>query len=595
MGSAAALAFLYLLHIILRFINPAQCFVDSELMQFITEYFSRKSVSTLVLFTCSDTGFCSHRGALEKEWPPGVLPADKLRTEHQCLSRQDQGQLWLQLRQNLLKFLTFSSRLWLYAPGDEQRTATLQTIVPQDFYSVGVFLDYTCPAGRETLVLNSGREYLNGSHHWLVSSDSPQVPRVVDELRLRLDSELVWATRENGTITLHDLYKIDHNWPVVHTVAGSWHVSTGLKYNLTQWKYHASRRGDLQGLNLLAALMANLLLSPSLPTSVLPPTNFLHFSPARHSPVGFDESYVVTAVTTPTYGYVTEDDKYEGIVRMVGESEVNMTISIMIVSNKKRLEHMHYLACPMKIFRLAAIFRNPPTRGGYYALLETFSPVVWLFVLLTWLLVAVFLRLLAWLQARVSRSRHEDLDETHGWSDVMLLIFGVLAEQGASTWLDSRWIAWRLAFFVMLVLTVLLNTYYGACVMSALLTETSNDIRTVRDLINSPLKFAAEKVQYGILLFEIDNNPVIQELRKKKMVGRRGEKPVYYTREEGVKKVLQENFAFHTDAYTVYSLIEQTFPDEEKCSLTEIKVFPITEQYVVVPHSSPLKEPLTWG
>ncbi|XP_063229123.1 uncharacterized protein LOC134534571 [Bacillus rossius redtenbacheri] len=114
---------------------------------------------------------------------------------------------------------------------------------------------------------------MNGSHHWLVFSDTPLVPVEVDKLRLRLDSELVWVTRESGsgTFTFHDLYKIDHNWPVVDTVTGTWHMSTGLRYNLAQWKYHPSRRGNLQGLNLLGVLIVTNISTENIHEEILKP------------------------------------------------------------------------------------------------------------------------------------------------------------------------------------------------------------------------------------------------------------------------------------------------------------------------------------
>ncbi|XP_063237474.1 ionotropic receptor 75a-like [Bacillus rossius redtenbacheri] len=165
----------------------------------------------------------------------------------------------------------------------------------------------------------------------------------------------------------------------------------------------------------------------------------------------------------------------------------------------------------------------------------------------------------------------------------------------AGTSLDSRRAAWRLLLLVMLVLTVLLNNYYGACVVSSLLTEPPSSITTVRHLIDSPLGFGAEKMFYSSIMFELSSNPLVKELYNKKMLGRHGEKPVYYTREEGVTKMMREDFVFHTEAIPLYELINEKYHGEEKCRLTEIKVFPSLDMYIVVPHKSPLKEMLMCG
>ncbi|XP_063228264.1 ionotropic receptor 75a-like [Bacillus rossius redtenbacheri] len=210
--------------------------------------------------------------------------------------------------------------------------------------------------------------------------------------------------------------------------------------------------------------------------------------------------------------------------------------------------------------------------------------------MLMWLLIAVFLRLMSWIQNTVSQDYHEDIDDRHTWSDVMLLIAGTLGEQGSD--LSSRWVTWRLVFLTMLVLTVLLNNYYGACVVSSLLSETPLTIRTVRHLIDSPLRFGAEDNNYNRKFLEFDSDPTVHELYRKKMAGRRD---VYSSREEGVRKMLRDQFAFHVEVITVYPLIETTFPDSEKCSLTEVTVYPTVKSYVSVPFKSPFQEILTSG
>jgi hypothetical protein len=53
--------------------------------------------------------------------------------------------------------------------------------------------------------------------------------------------------------------------------------------------------------------------------------------------------------------------------------------------------------------------------------------------------------------------------------------------------MESKWMTWRIAFLVTLVQVVLLNAYYGACMVSDLLQPPPRTIQNVRDLINSKL------------------------------------------------------------------------------------------------------------
>ena len=89
----------------------------------------------------------------------------------------------------------------------------------------------------------------------------------------------------------------------------------------------------------------------------------------------------------------------------------------------------------------------------------------------------------------------------------------------------------------------------------------------------------------------MNTDPLVHELYMKKMSPpHRG----YYSREEGLSKVLHEKFAYHAEVINIYKDIEDTFTDEAKCDLTELLIFPIEPCYPFIPKSSPLKELFTY-
>lgn len=53
--------------------------------------------------------------------------------------------------------------------------------------------------------------------------------------------------------------------------------------------------------------------------------------------------------------------------------------------------------------------------------------------------------------------------------------------------MESKWMTWRIVYLVSLVQVVLLNAYYGACMVSDLLEPPPRTIHNVRDLIDSKL------------------------------------------------------------------------------------------------------------
>ena len=72
--------------------------------------------------------------------------------------------------------------------------------------------------------------------------------------------------------------------------------------------------------------------------------------------------------------------------------------------------------------------------------------------------------------------------------------------------MDSKWVAWRMAFLAAFILSMMVNINYGASLVSSLLSTPVKTIRTTRDLIDSSLQFAAEDISYSLPYFEVSNN-----------------------------------------------------------------------------------------
>jgi hypothetical protein len=94
------------------------------------------------------------------------------------------------------------------------------------------------------------------------------------------------------------------------------------------------------------------------------------------------------------------------------------------------------------------------------------------------------------------------------------------------------------------------------------------------------------------IYFQMSADPLVQELYRKKMAPPH---TGYFSRDTGLHKVLTEPFVLHTEGVHAYRDIEATFPDQAKCDLTEILIFPAHKCYPFVPRPSPLKELLTYG
>ena len=69
----------------------------------------------------------------------------------------------------------------------------------------------------------------------------------------------------------------------------------------------------------------------------------------------------------------------------------------------------------------------------------------------------------------------------------------------------------------------------------------------------------------------------------------------YFPRDVALVKMRKEYFAFHTEAIKVFSEIEDTFTDKEKCELSEVLIFVPEKCYVPIPWGSPHKEAMTFA
>ncbi|XP_063233571.1 glutamate receptor ionotropic, delta-2-like [Bacillus rossius redtenbacheri] len=460
------------------------------------------------------------------------------------------------------------ARTWVFAPGPSQGAAAVEAAARQDYHKCGLFLDLDCPEGERALQLASDRRLLNGSYHWLVWSAGTSLRESELDLELRVDSELVWASPdgEDGML-LHEVYRVGTGTPLVHATAGSWAKPGGLRLQPFTYKY--LQRRDLAGVRLRTGITVS---PPQWINAPLenPKVNLLKLENRQLDAMATYNyglyimlqqqfNFTMDLVVTDKFGFVVEDGNYDGLTRLIGEQQVDTAISTLLM-NRPRMDYVDYSTGYGWEFHICAIFRHPSESGGTDALVKPFSGSTWLCTFLMWFVIAAFLKVLAWVQPHYADVTGEDAEEIPSWSDLMLLVVGIVGEQG--TWLDSKWFTWRFVFFLMLLLTVLLNTFYAAIVVSTLLNQQAQTINTAKDLIDSHLHFGAEDIIYNRPYFEV---------------------------------VLKENFAFHTEAVRAYPVIESMFPDEKKCALKEIELFPVEMGFFAFPFMSPYKKMFTYG
>ncbi|CAH0579066.1 unnamed protein product [Chrysodeixis includens] len=124
--------------------------------------------------------------------------------------------------------------------------------------------------------------------------------------------------------------------------------------------------------------------------------------------------------------------------------------------------------------------------------------------------------------------------------------------------------------FIVFLAFLFIYTSYSANIV-ALLQSTSNQIRTLSDLLNSKLELGVEDVAYNKYYFSpayAARDPKLKAIYETKIAPKGT--PNFMSIEEGVKKMQKKPFAFNMNLGVGYKIIASYFQEHEKCGLQEI-------------------------
>ncbi|PSN29963.1 Ionotropic receptor 75y [Blattella germanica] len=551
---------LFLLLSNLRFFVVAR--LDASTIQLVKDYFSYKGVRIVRSFTCS--------------------VEDKI---------------------SITKALQSTGRIWTILSDPEDSSFPTEDLLNwerspfiADYYKFGVFLDYDCPSSKRSFNESSEKNFLNLRHQWLIRSVKGYLE--IEHGRLNIDSEVTWATLSDptsGQINLFDLYKINYTWPLIATPVGHWNAS-GLHYNITKYKY--IRRENLQH------LMFDMAIATFNPKNGVEDVHahLIMENEKNFTTIMSKCSYAQTLMLQKKFNFTTQlhmtdssnfapfdDGFFNGHIGMLQKNQATFSPCplLVFVAREKVIDFV----APTWYFDVAAMFRHPPVRGMGNAFLEPFSFAVWMCTLTSWIMAFITLKFAAWAES----SLQEESEIDSSWSGTVLATVGAISEQGSE--MESQSVSWRIMFLFILLQVVILNNYYGGGIISSLLAEPEKTIKTLQDLINSPLAMGYEDVNYNRGYFKESNDPLIHILYTKKIFPQKQQAPNEYRIDIGVKKMKDEPFIFHGEQIGAYPFIDATFTDVEKCALTEIRIFPsmVGPVYTMVQKGSPYKEIFVYG
>lgn len=170
--------------------------------------------------------------------------------------------------------------------------------------------------------------------------------------------------------------------------------------------------------------------------------------------------------------------------------------------------------------------------------------------------------------------------------DVITFVLGAVCQQGTNLRVPT--ISGRFILLTTFLSTLAIFTSYSASIV-ALLQSPSHSIKTIDDLLASPLKMGLQEAGYNRYNYLVENISALNKVYEKK-IRPMGNDGWIYDPFAGVNKIRTELFAFQVESAAAYKAVARTFTESEKCSLTEIHLLRLAVTTVTVERNSPYKE-----
>lgn len=170
--------------------------------------------------------------------------------------------------------------------------------------------------------------------------------------------------------------------------------------------------------------------------------------------------------------------------------------------------------------------------------------------------------------------------------DVVSFVWGAVCQQGTHLLIPTT--SGRFIVLTTFLATLAIFTSYSASIV-ALLQSPSHLIKTIDDLLASPLKMSLQEAGYNRYNYLIENISILNKVYDAK-VRPQGKDGWIYDPFVGVEKIRTELFAFQVESASAYKAVAQTYTESEKCSLSEIHLLRLAVTTVTVERNSPYKE-----
>nr|AII01128.1 ionotropic receptor [Dendrolimus kikuchii] len=443
--------------------------------------------------------------------------------------------------------------------------------------------DLDCPQSDAVLRKASSEDLFKFPFRWLVLtySKGDKKPSALWNCPLLADSDLVLAYRKNDTFDMVELYKPALNFTMQVNPRGYYN---GNLMDFMGYNSLFRRRRDLMGHSLT---MANVIQDSNSTKYHLPKENGLEPQHDAIAKICWMNAKLAFEMLNATPRYIFSyrwgykvNGQWSGMINDLHSERADLGTNC-VVSDIERLNVVTYTDM-LAPFRVRFIFRQPPLPYVSNIFSLPFRTSVWLAVFICCIISTITIYFATKWEARIVRSPTQ-LDGTV--SDAMLLTMSAVSQQGCA--MEPKKASGRIMLWVLFTALMALYAAYSANIV-VLLQAPSNSIRTLHQLAHSKMTLAANDVDYNHFIFSLFKDP--DHVSIYKIIQPEKGREQFYELNEGVEKIRQGLFAFHSIVEPVYRRVEETFLETEKCDLMEIDFLGSFDPFVPVKKDSPYLE-----
>uniref|UniRef100_A0A0K8TUC6 Ionotropic Receptor n=1 Tax=Epiphyas postvittana TaxID=65032 RepID=A0A0K8TUC6_EPIPO len=451
-----------------------------------------------------------------------------------------------------------------------------------------VFLvDLSCPSVTSFFNKANSSRIFNKPYRWLIvgSSVDEGFPSELDNLQILPDSE-VYLSQSNGndSFIINLIYKIKLGRDWISEYYGTWTNNGVIKSRISETSV-AMRRKNLAQETIVTSMVVT---DDSTITDLFELRYPLIDSVSKSltqqlMPLYYFMNATARVIHSDTWGYFV-NGSWSGMLGDMVEGRAELAGTLLFIT-EQRIEVQEFLTYPSS-FPVRFIFHEPPLSYQNNLYLLPFNTSVWYCCGSFVVVMIVVLLINAQWEAKKLKKESANTVLFPSVSEVTVFVVSAITQQGSTVELKGS--LGRVVIFILFLAFLFLYTAYSASIV-VLLQSSSNQIRTLSDLLQSKLEIGAEDTPYNRFWFAAAKDPVRKAIYEKKLAPK-GSIPKFYGMVEGIKMMQNKPFAFHANLGVGYQIIQQYFQEHEKCGFQEITFLQDSTPWSSCYKLSPYKE-----